>query len=152
MCIFNASVVRVADTQVCVDLFFVAAVVLFFLPVTQILVVPLKGGRQLVVYANEVSTKHPNAMILPVPLTKGEKIVPVDLSGYDDVFTDWCCFVQCVFFRFSSFSQCHVLQKQSGSRSAIKLAIQVKRVQVGSHSSWELQDVGGRKYQRFASY
>jgi len=67
MCIFNGNVIRVANTQ--------------------ILVLPLPGGRQLTVYSNTVETDSPNAMILPVP--KGEvPVVPCDTSKYTEVFRD----------------------------------------------------------------
>jgi hypothetical protein len=63
MCIFNRRVAKVYGTT--------------------ILVAPLLGGRQLCVYENNVAVgakAEPNAMILPLPLGKGEKLVPVDLS------------------------------------------------------------------------
>jgi hypothetical protein len=80
MCIFNRAVVKVKGTN--------------------IMVAPLPQNRQLVVYENSVELKkdaEPNAMILPLPLKKGETIAPVNLAKYPNLFAH-CeeCFTEAV--------------------------------------------------------
>eukprot|EP00003_Mantamonas_plastica_P025901 TRINITY_DN5160_c0_g2_i2.p1 TRINITY_DN5160_c0_g2~~TRINITY_DN5160_c0_g2_i2.p1 ORF type:complete len:309 (-),score=97.39 TRINITY_DN5160_c0_g2_i2:198-1124(-) len=73
MCMFNEPVVDVSGTQILVA------------PTTT-------EGQQLTVYANEVTTSDPNAMILPVPVTANQPdednhgIEFIDLSEYVEVF------------------------------------------------------------------
>lgn len=52
---------------------------------TRILVIAGTNGQQLTVYQNSADTETKNAMILPVPTTRGLKLV--DMTNYKDIFS-----------------------------------------------------------------